>query len=117
MGLRGCRGVERSGCGSRLCFATDTTLGIVTAFTAEDADGEVGVSLPSLLHWYLCKEREVSSLAWAWERLGIREGVPDALTAMSALLSSPCKGCSSVVCLICESRRGTESCGVPGIAS
>lgn len=52
MGLRGCRGVERSGCGSRLCFATDTTLGIVTAFTAEDADGEVGVSLPSLLHWY-----------------------------------------------------------------
>ena len=70
-----------------------------------------------LLHWYLCKEREVSSLAWAWERLGIREGVPDALTAMSALLSSLCKGCSSVVCLICESRRGTESCGVPGIAS
>lgn len=100
-----------------LFFTTDTTGGFVTALTAESADGEVDVSLPSLLHWDLCKEREVRSLAWAWERLGIREGVPDALTAMSALLSSPCKGCSSVVCLICESRRGTESCGVPGIAS
>lgn len=33
-----------------LCFATDPTGGVVTAFTAEDADGEVGVSLPSLLH-------------------------------------------------------------------
>ena len=84
-----------------LFFTTDTTGGFVTALTAESADGEVDVSLPSLLHWDLCKEREVRSLAWAWERLGIREGVPDALTAMSALLSSPCKGCSSVVCLIC----------------
>lgn len=34
-----------------LFFTTDTTGGFVTALTAESADGEVDVSLPSLLHW------------------------------------------------------------------
>lgn len=48
-----------------LCYATETTGGILTAFTAEEAYGEVGVSLPSLQHQQLWKEREISRPAWA----------------------------------------------------
>lgn len=43
-----------------LCYATETTGGILTAFTAEEAYGEVGVSLPSLQH----QQRTVISLAF-----------------------------------------------------
>lgn len=109
MGAEGeARGAERTG-HMALCFATDATVRIVTAATAEDADWEVGVPLRS--HWNRelhGMEEKVSCFAWVWQRLGgIKKGAPIALTVSSALPSAPCPGCSASGCLACESRKGT----------
>lgn len=71
MGAEGeARGAERTG-HMALCFATDATVRIVTAATAEDADWDVGVPLRS--HWNRelhGMEEKVSCFAWVWQRLG-----------------------------------------------
>lgn len=118
-GVEGRQGVERSGHGSWLSMLCNRyhRRNSYSIYSRRGIWGSWCLASFASASAAVERERGVSSLAWAQERLDQGEKVPDALTALlSVLLSAPCQGCRAVVCLVCESRRRVEYCGVPRIA-